>query len=627
MSRKPIQQGLMGLLAVLMVAGMAYQFTPALNNGGSLFGPRHQGTPALKVNGQTITTQELEAVKRSNPMFSATDSGVLADDFKTVIVARAVQNKLYTEAAKDINVSRADVDAQVKKVREDNGLTDNKKWTDALQGVGLTDSSYRQQVREGLALQRKVEEIQKAAPAPTDAELKAYFDLHGDQYQNEARIVGRQIVLADKAKADALLKQVKAGGDFAALATANSTDANTKARGGALGPIENGSPRPVTKVILPTEVAAAAFALTNGGVTDVVSSGGKFFIVKVEKYLAPTPKTFEEAKTDVTSAVTQQKKDAALEAWTDGLQKNVQIDVVDPEWKTVDPNVASVAGQNIKYSEVLAQMVGNQQLAMVMQQMAPDQVVGLLNSSFKPELVKGLIQGYAAPTIAKNLGLNIVGSRQELASTLEAYAARDVKVTDADIQKFYAENQKSFETSASANVDEASFNNKNQAAAFRADWNGSGDFTSAASKAGATVSERGTITGGEQKLDPKLESAVFSGPLRSVGEGSLTDVVQVGNRYSVAYVSDLKKAAVQPLSAVRSQIEQQVLGSKKSEASKAFMSKQVDALKPVDNLKTVLADQAKRVAAAEKAAATSTGGTTTTAPATPNATPATPATK
>lgn len=601
----------MGLLAVLMVGGMAYQFIPGLQGGGGVSTPA--GTPALKVNGETVTTEQLATLRRGNQLLASVDSGVLGDDFKTVVVARAIQNELYKAGAKDVQVSRADVDAAVKKTREENKLTDNKAWTDALQGIGMSDSSYRQQVRDGLAIQRKVDEIQKAAPAATEAEAKAFYELNKDQYQNEARIVGREIVVADKAKADDLLKQLKAGADFAKLATENSLE--NKDRGGALAPLENGSPKPVAKVILPTDVATPAFALTQGGLTDVISSGGKFYIVKVEKFLAPVTKTFDEAKTDVMNAVTQQKKDAALEAWTDSLQKDLKVEYIDPAWKVSDPNVASVAGHNIKYSEVVAQMVGNQQIAAILQQMPPEQVAGLLNTSFKPQLVDQLITTYAAPTIAKNLNLDLVGNRQEIAMVLALYGAKDVKVSDAEIQKTYQENIKAFETPASASVDEASFNDKNQAAAFRADWNGSGDFTTAATKAGATVSERGTVspTTNPQMpgpLDSKLEAAVFGGDLRSAGEGSLSSVVQVGKRYSVAYVKDFKKAAVKPLSEVRSQIEQQALQSKKAEASQNFLKTEVAKLKPVNNLKTVLADQAKRVAAAEKEAAASEPATT-----------------
>ncbi|EYB68718.1 PpiC-type peptidyl-prolyl cis-trans isomerase [Deinococcus phoenicis] len=610
MKNKKVVNVLLGVLALLLVVGMAYQFTP---NVGSLFRGQQKGTPALKVNGQTVTAEELEALRRSVPVLSSVESGVLADDFKTLVVAQKARQVLLTQAAKDIDVSRADVNAEVKKVREANNLTDNKAWTDALQGAGLTDASFRQQTRDQLAVNRKVEELQKAVQPATDAEARLYYDLNPQLFQSDARIVGREIVVADEAKARSLLAQVKGGADFAQLASQNSTE--FKDRGGALGPVENGSPRAVAQVALPSEVGAAAFALTQGGVTDVISSGGKFYIVKVEKYLPAATKPFAEARADAVTAVDKQKKDAALEQWVTDLERTAKIEPIDPNWKTENPVVASVGGQNIPYSDVIGQIAPNQQFTSLLGQVPAEQVAQLVNSILKPQVVEGLIQSYAAPKIVQAKKLALTGTRQELASALAAYGSRDVQVTDADIQKFYLQNPKAFETPASATVSEASFADKNKALAFRQSWNGQGDFAAAAGKAGGTVSERGEVKPGTPEapgtLSPELDAAVFTAKdLRPAGEGSLSDVVQVGKRYSVAYVTDLKRASVQPLAEVRDQIREQVLAQKRGQAGQAYLAKEVAALKPVNNLQKVLTAQEKRVAAqAPKTPATGAAAT------------------
>ncbi|WP_034385004.1 peptidylprolyl isomerase [Deinococcus sp. YIM 77859] len=598
MKRKRFVNVLLGVLALLLVVGMAYQFTP---NVGALFGRGQKGTPALKVNGQTVTVEELEALRRANPVLASADSGVLADDFKTLVVAQAARQEVLKQAARDIEVSRADANAEVQKIREANNLTDNKAWTDALQAAGLTDAEFRQQMREQLAVNRKVEEIQKSAQPATDAEARLYYELHPESFQTDPRIVGRQIVVNDKAKAERLLRQIREGADFAQLASQNSLE--FKDRGGALGPIENGSPRPVAQVALPAEVGTAAFALTGGGVTDVVESGGKFYIVKVERYLPPVTKPFDQAKADAVTAVNEQKKNAAVERWLTELERGAKIEVLDPNWKTENPTVASVAGQNIPYSEVVAQVVGNQNFAGLLGQVPPEQAGQLVNSILKPQIVEGLIQGYAAPKIVQDKKLALTGTRQELAAGLAAYGARNVQVTDAEIRQYYANNRQQFETPAQATVTEISFPDQNKALAFRQSWNGQGSLATAAAKAGGTVSERGEVSPGTAgtpgTLDAALEAAVFTAKdLRPVGEGRLSDVVKVGNRYLVAYVTDLKPAAVQPLAQVRDQIRETVLAEKRNEVGQAYLAKEVAALKPVNNLQKVLAAQEKRLAAA-----------------------------
>ena len=594
MNKKKAVNGLLIGLSVLLVAGMAYQFTP---NVGSLFN-RQEGTPVIRVNGETVTSEQLESARRGSALLADEPGSALSDDAKVYLVSQSIERQAILSGVKDIQVSRADVNAEVQKVRESNGLTDNKAWTDALQSNGLTDAGFRTQVRQQLAYQRKTDELRKAVPAPTDAELKTYYDLNRSKYQSEPQIVGRQIVVTDKAKAQALLTQARGGADFAELARANSTE--NKDRGGALAPLDGTQPRPVLQAALPTAVGEAAFRLTGGGITDVIESGGKFYIVKVEKFVPGQPKTFEQARTDLVSAVRLQKQNAALERWADGLRKNAQVEYLDPAWKVENPTVASVAGQNIPYSDVVAQVVNNQQIAGLVSQLPPEQLPDLLNKTFKPQVVQQLIQGYAAPNIAQKLGLSLSGPRQEIAQQLAAYGAREVKVTDADVQKYYRENVKQYEVPASAQLDEASFSDKNQAAAFRADWNGQGDFVTAASKAGATVSERGQVNPAPDPQTgqvPPLTAAAFGQNLRSVGEGSLTPVVQVGQRYSVGYVRDLVRATTRPLSEVGEEIRQGLLSSKQAEVGQAFLDKQVSALNPKNNLEAVLAAQAKRVAA------------------------------
>ncbi len=636
MNKKVAIRVLLGLFALLLVAGLLFNFLPALGNLGN----GSAGTPALKVNGVTVTAEQLAAVRTQNPVLGTATTGALGDDFKTLIVDQQINQAVLKAAAADQKIDRSVVNEQVSKTRTGNNLTDNKAWTDALRSAGFSDSSYREYVRSSLAIQAKAKAIQDAAPKPTDAQLQLYYQLNPQAYQNDPRIVAREIVVATKAKADALLSQAKGGADFAALATANSLE--NKDRGGALGPIENGAPRAVAQVALPTEVGVAAFAKTDGGLTDVVASGGKFYIVQVEKYLPAATKTFEEAKSTVTDAVTTELKNGALENWIDGLKKDVKVEVVDPTWKYNNPTVAVVDGKNIPYAEVVSGVVSNQQFSALLQQAPAEQAAPLVNSFLKPGIVQQLMQQYAAPAIVKSQNIALVGSRAELLAGLNAYGARNVKVSDVDVSAYYQANQKTFQTPAKATVTEAVFKDKQQALAFRQDFK-SGNFTSLASKAGGTVSERGAVTEGDKKLSDTLDKAVFTtGRLQAAGEGSLSDVVEnsgAAPTYSLAYVTDLVKASVKPLSEVRSTIETQLLTQKKQAAATAYITAQMKNVKTQDLLASVLAAQTKRVAAeapktttpsapAGSGTAPSTSGSSATPPASGSTTtPSTPANK
>lgn len=617
MNKKVAVPVLSGVFVLVVGVLLLLNFLPSLRGGAA------QGTPALKVNGTTVTREQLEAIKTRNPVLGSATSGPLGDDFKTLIIDQQIRDTLIGAASADQKIERSVVNAQVTETRSKNNLTENKAWTDALRGAGFSDSSYREYLRTQLAIQAKAKAIQASAPKPTEAQLQLYYQLNAQTFRSDPRIVAREIVVATKARADQLLTQLRGGADFAKLAAANSLE--NKERGGAIGPLENGAPRPVAQVALPTEVGAAAFVRTTGGLTEVVSSGGKFYIVKVEKFLPAAPKPFAEAKAAVSDAVSTELKNQALENWVDGLKKNVKVESVSPDWKYNNPVVATVGTQDIPYAEVVTGVVSNQQFSALLQQQTAEQVAPLVNSFLKPGIVQQLTQQYAAPAIVKAQNLPLVGNRAGLLAGLNAYGARDAKVSDTDVQAFYAGNQKNFQTTAKATVSEAVFANKQQALVFRQEFR-SGDFTALASKAGATVSERGSVTAGDKKLNDALDRAVFAANrLQAAGEGSLSDVTDTSGRYSLAYVSDLVKASVRPLSEVRTSIYDQLLAQKKQAAATAYVAAQMKTVKTQDLLAQVLAAQTKRLAAEAPKATTPTAPAGSATPATPTTTPATPA--
>lgn len=606
MNKKLLVRGTLGLLGLLLAAGMVVQYTGP-GAGGLNFGAQ-RGTPALKVNGTIITAQDLERVRQGNEVLSLARDGVLGEDFKTVIVDQKIRETLLADAAKSETVPRKEVNDQVQQIRTQNNLTKNRDWTERLSALGYTDASFREQLRSRLAIEKKAKEIQDAAPKASDAEAQLYYDLHPEAFKSEARIVGRAIVVSDQKKAQDLLAQAKGGADFAQLASANSLE--NKDRGGALGQIENGKIRPVTSVALPEAASKAAFALTSGGLTDVVKSGDKYYIVKVEQFVPAGPKPFAEAKNDALQAVAGQKKNAAVEKWLGELEAKANVQVLDKNWDYYNPVVANVAGQNVRYAEVLTTMLGNPQFGQFIQQ-GGDQAAQLVNGFFKPQVLTSIIESYGAQAIVNDLKLPLAGSRQEMLASLQSYGGRDAKVSDAEVRQAYEAQKQQFSTPAKANVSQASFRDRKAALAFRDSFvKSGGDFTAAASKAGGAVSELGEVTAGDGKLGAVTEKAVFGADrLAPAGEGSLSDVAEVNGRYSVAYVTDLVKATAQPLSAVEGQLREQLLQQKRASLGQAFVQAQLKKVKVDNKLDTVLKAVEKRAAQNTPAAPKAPAGT------------------
>jgi peptidyl-prolyl cis-trans isomerase D len=140
----------------------------------------------------------------------------------------------------------------------------------------------------------------------SDATLHQYYDAHRDQYRTPERVKVRHILLmtqgkpkADvdklKAKADDLLKQIKGGADFAALATANSEDPGSKTKGGDLGWIVRGQ--------TVKNFESTAFSLKPGEISPVITTEYGFHILQVQEKQDAHLQSFDEVKPQIMAEI------------------------------------------------------------------------------------------------------------------------------------------------------------------------------------------------------------------------------------------------------------------------------------------------------------------------------------
>jgi len=181
-------------------------------------------------------------------------------------------------------------------------------------------------------------------PQVTDAEIASYYNQHKDQYQVKEQVKTRHILItvpagadaktdaAAKAKAAELLKQIKAGANFADLASKNSDDPGSKAQGGELPMIPTSSLDPA--------YAKAAMALNPGQTSDLVRSQFGYHIIQTEQKDAAHTKPLSEVRDSIIPVLEQQKAGAAeqtfatqlaAEAKQNGLDKTAAAHGLKPE--------------------------------------------------------------------------------------------------------------------------------------------------------------------------------------------------------------------------------------------------------------------------------------------------------
>ena len=162
----------------------------------------------------------------------------------------------------------------------------------------------------------------------TQQELEAYYDQHRDEYRVPEQVNARHILIktplpgpdgkvdqkavdAAQAKAEDILKQVKAGGNFAELAKKNSEDPGSAKEGGSLGWIKRGQTVP--------EFEKVAFSLPTGATSDLVKTTYGFHVIHVDDKQEAHVKSLAEVKDQIEPILKQQKAAQASQHEADQL--------------------------------------------------------------------------------------------------------------------------------------------------------------------------------------------------------------------------------------------------------------------------------------------------------------------
>ncbi len=163
----------------------------------------------------------------------------------------------------------------------------------------------------------------------TPQELQQYYNAHRDEYRVPEQVNVRHILIktpapgpdgkvdeaavkAAREKAESILKQVQSGGNFAELAKKYSEDPGSKDNGGSLGWIQRGQTVP--------EFEQAAFSLPKGGTSGLVRSTFGFHIIHVDDKQEAHIKPLEEVKAQIEPQIVADKAASR----TDALASKVQ---------------------------------------------------------------------------------------------------------------------------------------------------------------------------------------------------------------------------------------------------------------------------------------------------------------
>lgn len=177
-------------------------------------------------------------------------------------------------------------------------MVEERVWMDQAIRNGVAD---RPKVKEQIEQQRRdmlirtyLTERMAANPAPSDSELKVYYDAHAAEYHIPASVTLRHIQLKSLTEAQRVLKLAKSGQDFAALAARYSADTLTRKNGGSLG---TASREGVFSSLGPQPaLAESALTLSAGAIGGPWRTSHGWHVVKVESVRPESTRPFDQVK-------------------------------------------------------------------------------------------------------------------------------------------------------------------------------------------------------------------------------------------------------------------------------------------------------------------------------------------
>lgn len=253
------------------------------------------------------------------------DNDYTAKDIRAQVIDMYVGQELIRQAAKenDVTVEESEMDAQVETMRA--YYETDEEWQQALESIGATDATYREQLELSLIETALMDKVAKTED-PSEKELVEYCQMYSSMYDGAKK--SSHILVEDEKTAKEVLKKIESGDmTFKKAAAKYSKDTGSAEDGGNVG-----------WDVLTTfvdEYQTALDGLSKGEMSGPVASDYGVHIIKcTDVFNAPEeitssdqmPKEFLDT---IKESLASSSKQAAYTEWYEGYEKKAKIDIKD----------------------------------------------------------------------------------------------------------------------------------------------------------------------------------------------------------------------------------------------------------------------------------------------------------
>ena len=290
--------------------------------------------PAIlaRVNDEPIQRWEVEAAIREIEYLNVHPvPAAERDEFFRAVLDRTIGHHLVAQEARarKLQVSDAEVDQDVERMRKE--FPSERAFSEMLASLHTSLDQLRAQRRLSLEVALFVRSAIAPTVVVTEPEIQAYYRANPERFQEPESALASHILIltrpdsspedvADaRARAVDILEQLKRGTDFADLARRRSQDPRSAPQGGRLEVFPRGKMDP--------EFEAAAFALDDGGLSEVVQTSLGFHVIKMHERYAGQTSTLEETRDAIKGLLTERMEQEKLSALIEQARAKAIIQV------------------------------------------------------------------------------------------------------------------------------------------------------------------------------------------------------------------------------------------------------------------------------------------------------------
>jgi foldase protein PrsA len=235
-------------------------------------------------------------------------------DLRDRALSLLISQRWIEGEAEELGVSVTD--AEVKKSFEEQRKrsfpkeADFRKW---LTESGQSEEDILQRVRYDLLQTKISDRMSKGDDKVTEADIAGYYEQNKERFGEPATRDVRLVLAESRAKALRARAALERGAGWRAVVKRFSIDPSTKAQGGALRDVAEGSQEP--------ELDEAVFKARKGRLTGPLETQFGWYVFEVTKTEPGSQQTLEEAKSQIRQLVVSERRQKRLSEYAETFRK------------------------------------------------------------------------------------------------------------------------------------------------------------------------------------------------------------------------------------------------------------------------------------------------------------------